>query len=288
MPQPFGKATRVEGGYEFEGRFQFASGAVFANWFVGGAVVEGAERPDGAAEMIAAVVPESQVERAGNWDVLGMRATESIDVVIPPTFVPLSRTTGLPTPAANGNLAWAEIRRNVPAVAAGPAGLGAIGHGGVVLGLARRALEEIATLAQTRRPMGGPPVADREVFRHDLVSHDAALRSVRALLYELVKRSRSGGADGIGDPQIFQALIHLHDVAGAAVEFAYRWAGTTALRGSNPLGRAMRDMHAATQHVAVDRQRLIDAAPEIMADLTGVRRSGDSDALIVGELAEAI
>ncbi len=175
-----------------------------------------------------------------------------------------------------------EIHRSVPVVTAGPAGLGAIGHGGVVLGLAHRALEEVVALAQTRRPMGGSPVAERDVFRHDLVAHDAGLRAARALLYQLVKRSRSGGTDEIGDHHIFQALVHLHDVGGAAIEFAYRWAGTSALRGANALGRAMRDMHAASQHMAVDRQRLIDAAPGIMADLMNVSRAADSGAPACG------
>ncbi len=108
MPWPVGKATRVDGGYEFEGRFQFASGAAFANWFVGGALVEGPETSDGQAKMIVAVFEKSEVERAGNWDVLGMRATESIDIVIPATFVPLRRTTSPPSPSSDGNLAWAR------------------------------------------------------------------------------------------------------------------------------------------------------------------------------------
>ena len=46
----------------------------------------------------------------------------------------------------------------------------------------------------------------------------------------------------------------------AAVEWAYREAGTESLRNPSVLGRCFRDMNAATQHVMVGRKTLTDAA----------------------------
>ena len=48
-------------------------------------------------------------------------------------------------------------------------------------------------------------------------------------------------------------------VAADTVRFAYRWAGSDALRQPSVLGRCFRDMHAATQHVFVDNNTLSDA-----------------------------
>jgi alkylation response protein AidB-like acyl-CoA dehydrogenase len=275
MPQPMGRATRVDGGYQFEGRFQFASGSGFANWFVGGAVVEGTQGENGLPEMVVLVVPEGDGLRAGNWDVLGLRATESIDIEIPRCFVPERRTMPMPHLSPAGNLTWSVIHNSSQVIAVGPCALGALGHGGVILGMARRALEEIAAMAPTRRPMGGPPVSERDVFRYGLVRHDVALRSVRALLYEQIRAMADGGDGTIGDHHLFSTVLYLHDVAYEAIEFAYNWGGTSVIRGSHPLGRAMRDIHAARQHVICDRQRWVDAAPTIMGDLTTTAQTDD-------------
>jgi hypothetical protein len=44
-------------------------------------------------------------------------------------------------------------------------------------------------------------------------------------------------------------------------------------------------MHAASQHMAVDRQRFVDAAPSIMAELISERLTPEREVPATGELA---
>ena len=63
-----------------------------------------------------------------------------------------------------------------------------------------------------------------------------------------------------------QCTTYVHDVGADVVRFAYTWAGSAAQPKSSPLGRCMRDMGVATQHVFVDPVSMADAAPSIMAE----------------------
>ncbi|MEJ2408781.1 MAG: acyl-CoA dehydrogenase family protein [Novosphingobium sp.] len=81
---PSFKLTPVEGGYIARGKSSWNSGAARADWYMNGGMVEGAEKP----ELLLFMAPASDVEVTGNWDVAGMRATSSCDIVINDAFVP--------------------------------------------------------------------------------------------------------------------------------------------------------------------------------------------------------
>jgi alkylation response protein AidB-like acyl-CoA dehydrogenase len=92
MPAPRGRADKVEGGYMFAGKHQFASGSALADHFVAGGLVfndgELVMAENGVPEMVAVIVPKDQVRQKGNWDVNGLEATASIDYEVGPMFVP--------------------------------------------------------------------------------------------------------------------------------------------------------------------------------------------------------
>jgi len=83
MPAPRGRAEKVDGGYTFEGKHQFASGSALADHFVAGGLVfkdgEMVMAANGLPEMVAVIVPRNEVREKGNWDVNGLEATASID-----------------------------------------------------------------------------------------------------------------------------------------------------------------------------------------------------------------
>lgn len=274
MAQPRGVATRVDGGYQIEGKFQFASGASFANWFTGAAIIQEngkpVLRPDGAPSIVAFIVPDKEAKRQGNWNVTGMRATSSIDYSIPKCFVPKSRTV---------LMADAQPVRGSAYFRSGLLGIGSFGHCAVALGMARRALQEVVSAAPFRgiRPRISeevaaattPCVADQELFRHDLAIQDASLWSVRAYLYDLAAHTEEmvmaeGTLTQDQFHRIRQMTTYLHDVTTKVIDFAYFWGGTDSFRDGSDLGRVFRNMHAITQHMLVDRYTLIDAAPMVM------------------------
>jgi 3-hydroxy-9,10-secoandrosta-1,3,5(10)-triene-9,17-dione monooxygenase len=88
---PVGKVTVVPGGYRLSGRWGFSSGSAHCSWVLLGAVV-----PAGAAgaqpETRNFLLPRADYRIVGNWDVMGLRATGSNDVVVEDAFVPAHRT----------------------------------------------------------------------------------------------------------------------------------------------------------------------------------------------------
>lgn len=88
---PVGKAEPVEGGYRFSGRWGFSSGVDHAEWiFLGGLLPK--RDGSGALEHVTFLLPKADYRIERNWDVLGLRATGSHDIVVEGAFVPEHRT----------------------------------------------------------------------------------------------------------------------------------------------------------------------------------------------------
>lgn len=83
---PRGMAQVVDGGYVVSGRWPFASGSLDASWISLGAVVEGKGAESGG--LLNFYLPMPQVEIIDTWDVIGLRATGSHDVVVTEQQVP--------------------------------------------------------------------------------------------------------------------------------------------------------------------------------------------------------
>jgi 3-hydroxy-9,10-secoandrosta-1,3,5(10)-triene-9,17-dione monooxygenase len=82
-----GKAIAVTGGYELGGRWRFASGADYADWFLLGARVDRDE--DG--EAVVFLIPREDVTVDRSWQTAGLRGTGSQDLSIERCFVPMHR-----------------------------------------------------------------------------------------------------------------------------------------------------------------------------------------------------
>jgi 3-hydroxy-9,10-secoandrosta-1,3,5(10)-triene-9,17-dione monooxygenase len=88
---PTGKAEAVEGGYRFSGRWSFSSGCEHADWiFLGGLLPK--KDGSGGLEHTTFLLPRADLTIVPNWDVLGLRATGSHDIVVENVFVPEHRT----------------------------------------------------------------------------------------------------------------------------------------------------------------------------------------------------
>lgn len=88
---PTGQATPVEGGWRFSGRWGFSSGSDHCDWiFLGGLLPK--RDGSGTLEHATFLLPKSDFRIERNWDVLGLRATGSHDIVVENAFVPEHRT----------------------------------------------------------------------------------------------------------------------------------------------------------------------------------------------------
>jgi alkylation response protein AidB-like acyl-CoA dehydrogenase len=273
MVGPTGKAEAVDGGYIINGGFSFASGSGYANWVMGGALIDFGDGP----EVIAYVVPRESAECLGNWNVQGLVATGSYDYAVKDLFVPVDFTF------RNNEATWPPEFRD-PRTRVGQPSLyleryaqATSGHIGVALGTAKRALEEITLIAdQGKKRRNAPPIREQQLFQHGYVTADAKLRAARAYAKEAIEAATEALADSPANTEaethrVIQAGCHGVQVAVEVVEFAYYWSGATGLRVPHPLGRITRDMILGeNQHIFVDTTMMTSSYPGVVS---GNRRS---------------
>jgi alkylation response protein AidB-like acyl-CoA dehydrogenase len=270
MLGPVGTARRVDGGYRVSGRYQFGSGCAHAS-FIGAGTVEVDDdgnqlsSPSGLPAMRVVLIPRSEIDFRGNWDVLGLTATGSYDYVVDDVFVPEGYTYSL--------LEHVQ-QRGGEAFRIGLFSITASGHAGFALGVGRRALDEITTLASTRVRMAGfATIGAEQLFQYELAQHDCALRAARALVYETVAdadaEARAQDVPGpLLQPRVRAAATYATHVAADAARFAYHWAGSAGLR-PGIIQRCLRDMLAGSQHIYVDNNTLTGYAAALVADRAG-------------------
>lgn len=251
---PRGTATRVDGGYRVAGRYSFASGSDHAGYLAGG--VLDAE----AGRMLAVFVPRERAVLLGNWDVLGLTATHSVDYEIPEQIVDDGWTFAL---------LEAVPRRGGDVYRLGVLSLTAVGHCAFALGVGRRALDEIMSIADAKQRLGADAIRDQQLFQHDLATHDAALHAARAWSSDVFGAAQAAVEAGraptmLESMRLRQATTHATRVAADAVRVAYTWSGSHGLRNGSALGRCFRDISAGTQHLFVDNNTLTQAAQALL------------------------
>ena len=126
---------------------------------------------------------------------------------------------------------------------------------GVPLGIGRRALDEFAALAPTkRRGISATTIAEDAHVQLDFGRAEARLQAAKALVHETI--GRTWDTVLAGDPLSDEASCRLglasHEAMEAAlhaVDVAYRFAGASATYSGQPLERCFRDVHTASQHI---------------------------------------
>lgn len=232
-----GRAVPVDGGYLVSGSWQFASGMALATH------IHSAIQVDGTGELRVLAMPKSQVDLVDNWDVLGLRATSSIDYHCSDVYVPETYTySATTTTPANGGAIYRV----------GLVNMAVIGHTGWALGVGRRLLDELKLLAAAKSGTRNAAV-DTAQFHAAYANAEAKLRSARAWAMQVWRDVEDTLAAGKPpsteqDTLIKLALNHatwtVHDI-GQAV---HRWAGTAAIR-RGPIERFLRDLGTGTQHI---------------------------------------
>jgi alkylation response protein AidB-like acyl-CoA dehydrogenase len=264
---PNGTAVVERDGFRLSGNWRYGSGTKHAAYIHSGAVVieNGAPRrtPDGQPEIRIFVTPRRDAVLADNWNVLGLRATGSVDYTITDLFVPegFSHPPGVLVPKRGGSL-----------YLIGLLGIAVIGHTGFALGVGRRALDEIAAFAHEQSgPVGR--LRESDSFREHYGSAEAHFRAARAFVYDTwgdIEMAIQRG-DRMTTRQTTLARLamsHLTSIAADICSFAYRTGGGVALR-DGPLQRCFRDIHAGTQHLHAHPLILQECGRELAGLATG-------------------
>ncbi|MBB4614289.1 acyl-CoA dehydrogenase family protein [Novosphingobium taihuense] len=270
---PTGKAEVVDGGYRLTGHWTYGSGCLHCDYFHAGAIVTEGGKPKlvpgtNAPEARTFLIPAHEVEKKGNWDVLGLRATGSIDYSVTDVFIPDDHTH--PPSELVG-------KRGGDSYRIGVVGFSALGHTGVALGHGRRVLDELAALvnAPSGRPSALANLGGSDSFKEDFASAEAKLRAARALAFDVwndISETVSRG-EAVQVRQFTWARLALSHATTAMMEnsiFAHRASGGVGLR-KGTLERTLRDTFSATQHLVVSNNSLRDAGTDLLGLAEGKR-----------------
>jgi alkylation response protein AidB-like acyl-CoA dehydrogenase len=251
---PYGRAVVRDGGYMVSGHWQYGSGSQHCAWiFCMCHVFDGDQQrlsPSGKPEVRALFVPTAQVRILDTWDVSGLAGTGSHDVVIDDVFVAEDYTCPFAPGMTPCNAYYQGPLYRYPLYV-----IFALPISTVSLGIAQGAIDACLELAQTQRPGGSPSLwRERPMLHLRLAEAVALVRSARAWLHASVQHlweTVQAGEEVTYEDRanILLAAANATRSAAAAVDVLYTAAGAGANYRSSPLQRALRDVHAATQHM---------------------------------------
>jgi len=253
------QATEADGGYQVTGRGPLASMIHDCEWILFSAFIMEGGQPRMTSfgpELIAVVLPTSEVQIIDTWHTLGMRGTDSNDAAFTNVFVP-ERRTFLFTPDFEPGKHFGGPLYRYPAMP-----ILALFSAGVLLAAARGAIDELRDLAQRKVPMGSmKTLRDRGVVQAGIAEAEAMLRSARgfflATMEEAWARTTAGQSNTLAHrADLLLAGIHAAKTAAHVTDTMHRLAGTTGIYARSPLERYFRDAHTLRHHGFVSESKL--------------------------------
>ncbi|MFT3760194.1 acyl-CoA dehydrogenase family protein [Thauera sp.] len=237
-PQP---AVQVEGGLKVNGRWSFASGSTCAD-VIGTGILPRSGDKVGLPRM--AVMPREKVRIEFNWDVMGLKATGSNDLVVEDVVVPEEWTF-----VRGGASSLDTPLYRYPSLSLATQVLTVVG-----LGIARAAIDEVLNMAGGRASVtGAPNLGERVYVQLEIAKIEAELRAARAWFYEAIDEVWQvllGGGTPLDDQISMLRLssTHASRVAADVTRRAQMVTGMTGVYETSPLAAQVRDAQMITQH----------------------------------------
>jgi len=254
------RADEVDGGHRLNGEWMFSSGSRHATWIGLMAPVHGRDGtalqlPEGTTTRIF-LVPAGSVEWVENWDVIGLRATNSGGFKVKDLFVPQGfsldrehlRDVRLPGPLYKFPLN----------------GYFSIGFSAVALGLARSMLDATIALALAKKPrLSKTSLLENHHVQFQIGEAEARWRSAHTYVettagqvYESVVATGGLTLAQRMDTRM-AATFAIHE-AKAVADAAWEVAGANAIFTSAPFERRMRDLRTLLQQAQGRKSHLQD------------------------------
>ncbi|MGW6332344.1 hydroxylase [Nocardia rhamnosiphila] len=250
---PTGIARPVDGGYIFNGRWQFSSGTDHCDWIFLGAMLGDAQ--GGIADpptMLHMILPRADYEIVeDSWNVVGLKGTGSKDIVVKDAFVPSYRVMNgdqVIDGTAQREYGVTETLYKMPWSTMFPLGISA-----AVIGIAEGALAAHLDYQRGRVGAQGTAVKDDPYVLFAISEAAADINAARQELLANVDRIwgivESGGEVDFA----LRAAGRRTQVRAAwravmAVDQIFARSGGNALRMDKPLQRYWRDAHAGLNH----------------------------------------
>lgn len=249
---PPGRAIKVEGGYRITGRTPLASNVHEAKWvFVSALVMEGDQVKfnNGHPEIIGVFINPDDCTVIDTWYTIGLRATDSNDVVANDVFVPEHLSFHL-VPGFKKSRYFEGLLYNFPAVGISAASLIAP----IALSVASNAIDEFKALAAKKTSFGSATsLKERGTVQRKLGMAEALVYSSRAYLYRTLddawRKTINREEFSLEEKgKLLLAATHTNQSCFQAVDMLYSAAGTTAIYTSHKLARYFTDAQVIRQH----------------------------------------
>ncbi|WP_336085564.1 acyl-CoA dehydrogenase family protein [Nocardia sp. SSK8] len=250
---PTGIARPVEGGYIFNGRWQFSSGTDHCDWIFLGAMLG---NPDGSMAlpptMLHMILPRQDYTIVeDSWNVVGLQGTGSKDIIVKDAFVPDYRVMNgdhVIDGTAQREYGVTETLYKMPWSTMFPLGISS-----AVVGIAEGALAAHLDYQRDRVGAQGTAVKDDPYVLFAIGEAAADINAARQELLSNVDRVfdlvEAGKEIGFAE----RAAVRRTQVRAAwravtAVDQIFARSGGNAMRTDKPLQRFWRDAHVGLAH----------------------------------------
>jgi 3-hydroxy-9,10-secoandrosta-1,3,5(10)-triene-9,17-dione monooxygenase len=266
---PVGKAEKVDGGYRFSGRWGFSSGVDHCEWIFLGGLLPKKDNPD-ELEHTTFLLPRSDFRVEKNWDVLGLRATGSHDIIVENAFVPEHRThrtndhsdAGCPGRESNPHWTYKIPFTQVFQRAVSSACLGAL----------EGAIEEFRSRAAAHIGKHGAKTAEDPNAQMAVAEAMIAVDQLKLVMFRnydrIVHCAQTGEKMPVEERLMQRAQASLvPKLCAEKVSELLRACAASGLYRSNPIERVFRDIHQARGHIANNADAYARASGAMMLGL---------------------
>ncbi|ALI24668.1 hydroxylase [Mycolicibacterium fortuitum] len=254
---PQGVAKPVDGGYIFNGRWQFSSGTDHCDWIFLGAML--ASNEPGAAsvpimppQMLHMILPRQDYEIVeDSWNVVGLRGTGSKDVIVKDAFVPTYRTMDamkVMDGTAQREAGMTETLYLMPWSTMFPLGISS-----ATIGIAEGALAAALDYQRERVNSSGVAIKDDPYVMYAIGEAAADINAARQELlanadriYDIVDSGKEVSFEDRAAGRRTQVRAVWRAVS--AVDEIFARCGGNAARMDKPLQRYWRDVHVGQAH----------------------------------------
>jgi 3-hydroxy-9,10-secoandrosta-1,3,5(10)-triene-9,17-dione monooxygenase len=250
---PMGILRPVDGGYVFNGRWQFSSGTDHCDWIFLGAFMGDAEGNRAMPPRnYHVILPRSDYEIVeDSWDVVGLRGTGSKDIIVKDAFIPENRVVAFskfldgsqPREAGLTNPTY-----HIPFTTAFPMGITS-----AVIGIAEGALAAHLAYQRTRVQVTGTKVTDDPYVLYAIGAAAEEIKASRTAMLDNVSRFYDAAEAGREVTFAERAASRRTQVSAAwravrAMDEVVARSGGNGLRMDNPIQRFWRDGHMGLAH----------------------------------------
>ena len=252
---PATTATRRADGWVINGHKAYATGGTALAYHVVWVTAVEPDADPARPRVGHAIVPADRpgITWIETWDHLGLRASNTHDVVYDDVDVPLEAFVEIPR-GADG------VYRD-PAAAAGPAGFG---HPALYLGVARAARAAFVDYARTRVPAAlGHPIAQTDRIRGVAGEIDLQIVQAETLLHGALLRLETGETSVL--PELSAVKVAIARAVITAVQTAVAALGNPGLSRHHPLERHLRDVLCIRVHPPQEDTVLLAGGRRLLA-----------------------